>query len=158
ELPNENLEAVKPIVETVQAGTITHKFKVGPNANLENYDFPGRYAQRFDGVDPGGGDRASDLQKIFQDNGRTAGIRIQEEATPGLFVEAQSDCRLLSAGYKFTLSGHFDADGSYVLTEVDHKANIEGTYVQGKREGKVYTNVLHCIPAALPFRPLRRTA
>src|SRR5262249_19696668 len=67
ELPNENLEAVKPIVETVQAGTITHKFKVGPNANLENYDFPGRYAQRFDGVDPGGGDRASDLQKIFQD-------------------------------------------------------------------------------------------
>src|SRR5205823_9806536 len=72
ELPTDNLEAVEPIAETVQAGTISHKFKTGANTNLENYDFPGRYAQRFDGVDPGGSDQASNLQKIYQDNTRTA--------------------------------------------------------------------------------------
>ena len=40
---------------------------------FELYDFPGGYAQRFDGIAPGGGDRASDVQNIFQDNARTVG-------------------------------------------------------------------------------------
>src|SRR5262249_36763367 len=71
DLPDDNLEAAEPITESVQAGKVTHKFKVGANGSLENYDFPGRYAQRFDGVDPGGSVQASNLQKIFQDNKRT---------------------------------------------------------------------------------------
>src|SRR5262249_49295013 len=157
ELPSETLEAVQPITETVQAGTVSHKFKVGANASSENYDFPGRYAQRFDGVDPGGGDQAGNLQKIFQDNKRTTGIRIQEEATPGLIMHAESDCRLLTAGHKFTMEGHFDADGSYVLTEIEHTASIEGSYTPGTRKGTVYTNKFHCIPIALPYRPFRKT-
>src|SRR5262249_30590262 len=140
ELPDDNLEAAEPITDSVQAGTVTHKFKVGANGSLENYDFPGRYAQRFDGVDPGGSPQAGNLQGIFQDNKRTAGIRIQEEATPGLVIEAQSDCRLLTAGHKFNLSGHFDANGSYVITSVEHSASIEGSYVRETREGAVYTN------------------
>ena len=157
ELPKDNLEAAQPIIETVQAGKVSHKFKVGANADLENYDFPGRYAQRFDGVDPGGGDQASNLQKIYQDNKRTTGIRMQEEATPGLTMSAHSDCRVLTAGHKFTLQGHFDADGSYVLTEVEHHASIEGAYTLGTRKGPVYANTFHCIPLALPYRPVRRT-
>jgi type VI secretion system secreted protein VgrG len=157
ELPDNNLEAVQPITETVQAGTVSHKFKVGANTSLENYDFPGRYAQRFDGVDPGGSDQASNLQKIFQDNKRTAGIRIQEEATPGLVIEGQSDCRALTSGHKFTLSEHFDANGTYVLTEVMHTASIEGAYTSAPRKGSTYTNAFHCIPVALPYRPPRHT-
>jgi type VI secretion system secreted protein VgrG len=157
ELPDDNLEAAEPIAESVQAGNVTHKLKTGANGSLENYDFPGRYAQRFDGVDPGGAVQAANLQKIFQDNKRTAGIRIQEEATPALVIEAQSDCRVLTAGHKFTLSGHFDADGPYVVTDVEHTASIEGSYVQGTRKGEVYANTLHCIPTALPYRPPRRT-
>ena len=80
----QNFEAVKPSSGTVAAGTVTHKLKLGRNENLELYDFPGGYAQRFDGVDPGGGDRAADLQKIFQDNARTVGIRMQQEAAAAL--------------------------------------------------------------------------
>src|SRR5262249_32005005 len=74
ELPDDDLEEADPIAETVVAGTVTHKFKIGANASLEDYDFPGRYAQRFDGVDPGGSDQASNLQKIFQDKTRTTHI------------------------------------------------------------------------------------
>src|SRR5207249_7758131 len=117
ELPSDDLEAAVPLTESVQAGTVTHKFKTSVNGTLENYDFPGRYAQRFDGVDPGGSDQASNLQKIYQDNTRTAKIRIQEEATPGLSIEAHSDCRLLTTGHKFMLSGHFVADADYVVTQ-----------------------------------------
>ncbi len=143
ELPDDNLEAVEPINDAVSAGTVSHKFKVGANASLENYDFPGRYAQRFDGIDPGGSPQTSNLQKIFQDNTRTARIRIQEEAAPGLFIEAQSDCRLLTTGFKFTLAGHFDADGAYVLTEINHTASIEGSYTQGTGKKKE-----RCMPIA----------
>jgi type VI secretion system secreted protein VgrG len=157
ELPDDNLEAVEPITETVAVGTITHKLKTGANASLENYDFPGRYAQRFDGVDPGGSDQASNLQDIYQDNTRTAKIRIGEEATPGVLIEAHSDCRQLTAGYKFDLSQHFDANGTYVVTQVAHVASIEGTYSQVTRAQTVYSNTFHCIPFALPYRPARRT-
>ncbi len=162
ELPTDNLEAVDPITETIQAGTVSHKIKLGVSDKLENYDFPGAYAQRFDGVNPGGADQASNLQKIFQDNTRTVRIRMQEEAVAGLGIEAQSDCRLLTSGHKFTLSDHFDANGAYVLTEVEHKANIEGAYTPIKTDKTdekqaVYANKFRCIPAALPFRPHRRT-
>jgi type VI secretion system secreted protein VgrG len=162
ELPDDNLEAAEPIVESVQAGKVSHRFKTGANASLENYDYPGRYAQRFDGVDSGGSPQAANLQKIYQDNKRTVRIRIQEEATPGLVIQGQSDCRLLSAGYKFDLSGHFDADASYVLSAVEHTANLEGTYSQlvvkqDSKKGPVYANTFYCLPLALPFRPVRRT-
>ncbi len=153
----DNLEASEPIVENLQAGTKTHKLKSAVNTDLENYDFPGRYAQRFDGIDPGGSERSGDLQKIFQDKDRTVKIRIQEEATPGLVVQGKSDCRLLTPGYKFTLAGHFDADGAYVTTRLEHKASLEGTYAPGERAEEVYSNTLYCIPAAQPFRPARKT-
>ncbi len=157
EMPADNLEAVEAIADSVQAGTVSHKFKTGANTGLEVYDFPGRYAQRFDGIDSGGGAQAANLQKIFQDNKRTAKVRMQEEACSGLVIEAHSDCRLLTSGHKFTLDGHYDANGSYVLTNITHQASIEGTYTQGARKGAVYSNAFHCIPAALPYLPARRT-
>jgi type VI secretion system secreted protein VgrG len=157
ELPGDNLEAEEPIKETIQAGTVSHKFKVGPNTNLAIYDYPGRYAGRFDGIDPGGAEQASNLQKIFEDNARTAKIRMEEEATPGLVIEAKSDCRAMCAGHKFKMEGHFDANGTYVITEVKHQASIEGSYSPVARKGPVYANTFQCIPEALPFRPRRRT-
>ena len=75
ELPHKHLEAEKAIAETAQVGQVTHKLNVGNNGKLEVYDYPGAYAQRFDGIDPGGGDRRGDLQNIFEDNERTVGIR-----------------------------------------------------------------------------------
>jgi hypothetical protein len=36
------------------AGALGHRLRVAENAALEVYDYPGEYAQRFDGVGPGG--------------------------------------------------------------------------------------------------------
>jgi type VI secretion system secreted protein VgrG len=157
ELPGKNLEAVKTILESVQVGTISHKLKGGGNDKLEIYDYPGAYAQRFDGVAPGGGDRASDLQKIFDDNKRTVAIRMEQEALPGLLIRGESNCRHLTAGCKFTLSRHFNANGPYVLTRVSHHASVEGAYMTPTALPLVYENSFECIPAALPFRPQRVT-
>ena len=86
ELPDKNLEASQTTLASVAVGTVTHKLKVGGNDAFELYDYPGGYAQRFDGIAPGGGDQASELQKIFDDNTRTVGIRMQQEAVAGLVV------------------------------------------------------------------------
>ncbi len=57
ELPHKHLDAEKTIQDSVTSGTVTHKLKVGGNEKLEIYDYPGEYAQRFDGVDKGGGEQ-----------------------------------------------------------------------------------------------------
>jgi type VI secretion system secreted protein VgrG len=155
ELPHKHLEAEKTVQETVSVGAVPHKLKVANNDKLELYDFPGEYAQRFDGVAPGGGDRPADVQKIFTDNKRTVEIRMQEETVPALTIRGGGDCGQLTAGHKFTLTRHFNADGPYVLTSVSHSARASGDYRSGSGIDFAYQNSFSCIPAGLPFRPAR---
>ncbi len=157
ELPGHNLEAIKPTLDSVQVGTVSHTLKVAGNDKLELYDFPGGYAQRFDGITPGGGDRASDIQNIFQDNDRTVAIRIQQEAARALSITGQCTCRQFTAGHKFTLDHHFNANGVYVLTQVGHFAAMGDTYTTGSDTSPIYENTFECIPTALPFKPAQAT-
>jgi type VI secretion system secreted protein VgrG len=157
ELPGKNLEAVQPTLDTVQAGSVSHKLKVANNDQLEIYEFPGAYAQRFDGIAPGGGDRASDIQNIFKDNTRTATVRMQQETAPGVSIKGSSTCRQFAAGCKFTLDRHFNANGPYVLTSVYHRATVGDAYTTGSDSEIPYKNTFQCIPFALPFKPSRTT-
>lgn len=157
ELPHKHLEADRQIMDSVEVGSVNHKLKVGGNDQLEIYDFPGEYAQRFDGVTPGGGDRSGDLQKIFEDNKRTVDIRMQEEALPSIVIQGNSNCRQFVSGHKFTLERHFNADGQYVLTGVSHSARYSGDYRSGQGGDDLYSNSFSCIPVGLPFRPARNT-
>ena len=123
---------------------------------LELYDFPGAYAQRFDGIDKGGGEQASELSKIFTDNARTVNLRMQEEGARALSILGQSNATQLTAGHKFTLERHFDADGDYVLTQIRHSAELTLAYRSG--EGvSLYSKESRFIPLAPPFRPPRLT-
>ncbi len=159
ELPGQNLEAAATPAGDISVGTVTHKLKVGGNDSIEVYDYPGLYAQRFDGVAPDGGDRASDVQKIFQDNARTAKVRLNREQSPALSIDGQASCRNLVSGYKFTLSGHPDGNGDYVITRLEHQAGVGDAYTvqDAGAEAESYTCTFACIPAALPFLPPPRT-
>ena len=157
ELPHKHLEAEKSTLDSVQVGKVNHKLQVGGNNQFEIYDFPGEYAQRFDGINPGGGEQAGDLQKIFEDNKRTVDIRMQQETLPSLTIRGGSNCRQFVAGHKFTLQRHINADGQYVLTSVTHSARISGDFRSGHGGEFIYNNSFTAIPAALPFRPQRVT-
>src|ERR1039458_8306822 len=78
EMTTKNLEADKTIMDSVTGGTVSHKLKVANNDSLELYEYPGGYASRFDGINKSGGDQADKLQKVFEDNKRTVGIRMQD--------------------------------------------------------------------------------
>jgi type VI secretion system secreted protein VgrG len=165
ELPHKHLEAERPIADAVQVGQVAHKLKVGDNGKLEIYDWPGAYAQRFDGIDKGGGVQAAEVQKIFEDNKRTADIRMQQEAVTALTVEGAGNVRQLVSGHKFTLTTlpgdtlgkGLKPEGAYVLTEVSHEASVNSDYRSGDWGGVDYKNTFRCLPAALPYRPQRLT-
>jgi type VI secretion system secreted protein VgrG len=166
ELPHKHLEAEKGIVESVQVGQASHKLRVGDNGKLEIYDFPGEYAQRFDGIASGGGDQPAELQKIFEDNARTVNLRMQQEAAGALAVRGASNVRHMASGYKFTLatvSGDpltqpLKADGDYVITALTHTISYGGNYRAGSEGSFEYRNSFAAIPLALPFRPQRVAA
>jgi type VI secretion system secreted protein VgrG len=157
ELPHKHLEAEATLLASVPVGKETHKLKVAGVDAMELYDFPGEYAQRFDGINQGGGEQPAELQKIFRDNQRTVEIRMDEETTPAILIRAQSNVKHLVSGYKFTLQRHFNADGDYVITSVRHQASLAADYRSGKDELLTYENEVTCIPAALPYRPRRKT-
>ncbi|MBY0231597.1 MAG: type VI secretion system tip protein VgrG, partial [Gemmataceae bacterium] len=157
ELPGQNLEAAQPVLATVAAGTKTHKLDAGGNSAIELYEYPGLYAQRFDGTAPGGGDRASDVQKIFQDNARTAKLRMEEATSRAVAIEGAGNVRHLCAGHTFTLKDHFNADGEYVLTRTRLEASIIGAYEGSGQADEKVEGSFECVPKALPFRPARKT-
>jgi type VI secretion system secreted protein VgrG len=159
QLPHNHLGANETVRDRViSAGRVRHPLDAGGNERFELYDYPGGYAQRFDGVAGGGGDRSEDLKRIFEDNRRTTAIRLEEETWPGLTIAGAGTCWHFASGHKFTLAGHYDADGPYVLTRVHHDADIIGSYASGApAQPGLYANTFECIPVDLPFRPLRRT-
>ena len=157
EMPDKNLAADQGIRATAKSGTISHQVKVANNDQLEIYDFPGGYAGRVDGIAPGGAEQASKLQDIFQDNTRTVGIRMQQEAVRAVTIKGNSDCRHFVTGSKFTLDKHFNGDGSYVLTRIVHKAFMQGAYTTGGKVKLDYSNIFECLPVDVPFRPARTT-
>jgi type VI secretion system secreted protein VgrG len=157
ELPSNHLEAKEKTVESVAVGEVTHKLKVGGNDQLEIYDYPGGYAQRFDGVDRNGEPRPQDLQSIFRDNQRTIRVRMEEEDAASIEIAATSDCGHFMAGQQFTLERHFDGDGEYLLTGIEHDAHLVGDYRNYQELTFKYGNRFTCIPVALPYRPQRVT-
>jgi type VI secretion system secreted protein VgrG len=156
EVPDKHLDAEKPIVDTVTVGTVTHKLKVANNDGMELYDYPGGYAGRFDGINKSGGEQASNLQYLFEDNMRVAEIRMQEEALSSLLIRGNGGHAGFTAGHTFDLSRHYSDNGKYAITSVQHDAS-QALSVDQVDGGFRYANDFTCIPFALPFRPSRVT-
>jgi type VI secretion system secreted protein VgrG len=157
ELPTNHLEATERTILSVPVGKVTHKLNLSNDA-LFIYDFPGRCAQRYDGIDPSGGDRPSDIAHMFEDRTRTVRLRMEQEEVNGILIEGKSDYGQFTAGHKFTLERHFDADASYLLTRVEHDARDEA-YRSDDASSSLfkYENRFTCIPEALRYRPQRVT-
>ncbi len=156
ELPGNNLEAKERTGADLKVGKVTHKLDLASEHQLEIYDYPGGYAQRFDGVDSGGVPRPQNLRTIFEDRQRTVRIRMEQEEAGSLEIAGTSDCGHFVAGHRFTLQRHVDADGQYLLTRVEHDAQLSG-YRREEPASFSYANRFTCVPIALPYRPQRVT-
>ncbi len=156
EIPNNQLEATEKTRESVKVGTTIHNLRVGGNAELEIYDYPGGYAQRFDGIEPHGLPRPQEIDNIFDDRTRTVRIRMEQEEAESLEIGGAGDCGNFTSGHKFQLERHIDGDGAYLLTSVEHEA--KQSYDPAEEFGAfTYQNRFTCIPETLRFRPRRVT-
>ena len=152
ELPGNHLEAKKKLTHVVTAGTVHHKLRVGINDDWEVYDYPGPYARRFDGVDVAGIPQPQGIAHIFEDRDRAIQIKMQQEESAAIDIHGVGYCGNFSAGHKFILKRHFDADGEYLLTRVEHKAILED-YQSGDHAPFQYSNAFECVPSSVHYRP-----
>ncbi len=138
------------------------RFTFGDNKNLEFYDFPGGYARKFDGIDKGGGEQPSELNKVFIDRETTVGNMMEALDAQVTTASAGSDCCSITAGYRFTLGKHpnNNLNTQYTVVSAVHEAEQNPTYVSNEGAVEPYTNNFTCIGygAGKPrFRPLRKT-
>jgi type VI secretion system secreted protein VgrG len=158
ELPHKPLDAQEMVDEDIQVGEVSHKLKLAGNDKLELYDFPGGYAQRFDGIAPAGSERSGDLQKIYEDNHRTAKIRMQQETVNALQITALSDHLNIIPGYKFTLEDHYSDNDVYVITSANVSIFQAGSYGATNADISPDPEIsFTCIPYKLPYVPNRIT-
>lgn len=152
ELVGKRLEATEP-----------SRFNIGQNTKLESYDYPGGYAKTFDGIDRGGGEQSGVLNKVFQDNKRTAKIRQQELDVAYKNSFGISDCCSLTPGYKFELTEHpvSTYNGKHVIVSLNTAATQSPAYISDEMVSNCYTASFVCISHGKsdspPFRPNRTT-
>jgi type VI secretion system secreted protein VgrG len=114
------------------------KVDIGGNASFELFDYPGEYEVVKEGDD------------MVHD-------RMEEQEALYDSIAGHSGARHLAAGLRFKLKNHDrrDQNEAYILTSVSHVASSNLPW-----EGDVradYSNSFTCMPAAVAFRPSRRT-
>ena len=135
----------QPIMDSVQVGKVTHKLKVGGNDQFEVYDYPGNYGIRYQAV----GDKSTGTA--------LAKTGMEEMELSQFSIRGQSNVQCLIPGYRFTVTRHPNADGTYVLGSVTHSA-VEGDFHSGdKTVESHYSNTFTCFPVALRYHPVRTT-
>jgi type VI secretion system secreted protein VgrG len=135
----------QPIMDSVQVGKLTHKLKVGGNDQFEVYDYPGNYGIRYQAV----GDKSTGTA--------LAKTGMEEMELSQFSIRGQSNVQCLIPGYRFTVTRHPNADGTYVLGSVTHSA-VEGDFHSGdKTVESHYSNTFTCFPVALRYHPARTT-
>jgi type VI secretion system secreted protein VgrG len=157
ELQDHHLKAATTLTGSVAVGTVSHDLVVGPAHELTLADYPGEYAQRFDGITSDGQPQPEALTEIFADGERTVRIRMEQEAALSLKVHGTGDYSHLAPGYTFTLEKHFNGDGDYLLTNVEHRADIRSSYLTGDDPAEPYENRFTAMPVGLHYRPSRVT-
>ncbi|WP_224240874.1 type VI secretion system Vgr family protein [Hyalangium gracile] len=115
------------------------------DAALEVYDYPGKYEDPSPGRD-------------------VAKVRLEELRAPEQVAWGQCQSRRMSPGSRFSLSGHAEPElnQEYLLLSVSHEGHQpEGLLFEQQNAGhagrKPYQCTFHCMPAAVPYRPPRRT-
>ena len=151
QLPGNHLDAAHPSL-----------FNVGDNRNLEIYDYPGGYARKYDGIDSGGGEQSSELNKVYEEKPKKAEIVMQSLDAQYRVVSGNADCSSMTSGYRFSLTDHPNNknNGQYVITHVRHEAEQNPMYVSNDDVEQPYLNNFTCIAygkGAPPFRPAQRT-
>ncbi len=138
ENPQTNLLASQDILPSTTVGKVNHKLKVSGNDQFEIYHYPGGYEDKGRGRD-------------------FAKRAVEQLETSQFIIQGESNIYHMTPGYRFTLTRHPHAEGSYILTAVSHSAYEGGFQSEDQIGRNHYANHFSCIPLSLQYRPPRVT-
>lgn len=115
--------------------------ELSASQDLELYDYPGLHTTKDEGD-------------------TVAKVHMQEEEAAHMVISGTGNARALMSGFSFQLKNHYrsDQNTNYVITEVRHFGSAGQSYTTAGTTGVgTYSNHFTCMPAAVPYRPLRVT-
>jgi type VI secretion system secreted protein VgrG len=128
---------------------------IGNNGDLEIFDYPGEFAQRFNKPDERLGEVESHAEKI-------AKWRMEEQVASHLQISGAGTCRAFTTGTHFQLLGKDEApikvpgtEGKYVLASCKHTIEQSPDYVSNGSVQQPYRNSFTCFPKETTYRPAR---
>lgn len=156
QLSGQKLQADMPLLDAVVVGQVKHSLAVGDNSMLDSFVYPATVAHKHDGISPTGADQDSELSDVFDDNQRLVRLRMEEAAARSVVIEGGSDASQLVPGLSFALVDHFDGDGHYLVTHVEHR--VRTPFFRSSDQKEIdYSNDFGAIPLSLAYRPRRCT-
>ena len=99
--------------------------------------------------------RYGENYKTLDDGDRIARLRQQALDWQRETYIAETDCRALIPGQKFTLTNHPNAalNGDYYIVKIDHQGDQSGALPHGSLvDGMIYKSTLTLVKAGIPFR------
>ena len=132
------------------------RFVASPGTTRPEISMVSLARDRFDIVSRDGGDQRDAIPNLNAAAARTVEIRMEEEAARGMDIHGRGDYAHFLPGHFLQLERHFDGDGKYLLTRVEHQAT-QGGLRSGEEATFSYENRFHCLPVGLPYRPPRLT-
>ncbi len=157
ELPTNALDSKVTTAATIDVGSVAHPLRLGGNHALDLYEFPGGYAKRYDSVGRSGETQSKAMSHILADRDRIVRVRMEEEESASLMIQGTSNCGHFTPGFEFELDRHVNANGSYLITRVEHVAT-NTNWRSGAGKASTYQNNFTCIPVGLSLRPVRQSA
>jgi type VI secretion system secreted protein VgrG len=153
-LPDQSLQSSQSIMSTVQVGKVTHHLTNG-NDHWTIFDPRGEYAHMFDGISPTGDDQASNLKQVFDQKDQSTRNHMEAVAAEAIVIRGEGDAAHMVPGFVFQLEGHYDGDGKYLITEVEHDISA-GDYRAGQSgTPEHYSNRFKTMPLDIPYRPAK---
>lgn len=153
ELPGQNLEAETNLQQVIKVGSDDHKL-VCRAEDQENYQYPGQYAKWFDGVQPGGGDRAADVQHIYQEKDRRVRLHAEAVGANAVLLSGEGNFLKHTPAARFAMFHHSWGDGKYMVVRVEHQAQSR---VPSRSKDEAvsfsYENRFTALPDGLAYRP-----
>ncbi len=151
----------KPKESSITSGKVSHSLSAGglTSANLNR--FPSMPAHHVDTISSDGKESTSALSPLEDLDKHFASIDIGRASAEAVTITGLSFSASLQAASKFTLTGHFNGDGDYLVirTELDYDqtSNLMPGFVGLKGRAFVCRSRFKAIPASASWYPPLKT-
>jgi type VI secretion system secreted protein VgrG len=104
----------------------------------------------FDSVTASGGSNPDAITNIYSTQSNQSKIAAFAGASGSVRAFAVGDCCQLTPGHSFTLTGHPNQSGEWLVVSVEHTVEVEGRYWAGEAPALKTEARAECAPLSLP--------